>query len=260
MKKFLSARERAEYSRSVIRMPPVAAVDDSFLEGGGEGSWACRIPRMRTIRVEKITTASAKDLLVRVTRTCCEPLRWASSVRARPASRARHAQDCAGQLARLGITVVSGYANGIDMASHKAALEAGGATIVVLAEGIERFRLKREIAAAWDWERALVVSEYPPNAAWSVKQAMQRNGTICDLSKAVIVAEAQRNSGTMNTVRRCLKMELPLFVVTYENMEDLAGGNALAIEMGGRPLYKGRISQRAKIDPIMELLETRVGA
>jgi DNA processing protein len=208
------------------------------------------------MRVEKSTTANAKDLLVRGN---ADLLRTATVgiVGSRKASLkgVGAAQDCAGQLAKLGITVVSGYANGIDMASHKAALEAGGATIVVLAEGIERFRLEREIAAAWDWERALVVSEYPPNAAWSVKQAMQRNGTICDLSKAVIVAEAQRNSGTMNTVRQCLKMKIPLFVVTYENMEDLAGGNALAIEMGGRPLYKGRISQRAKIDPICEVVQ-----
>jgi predicted Rossmann fold nucleotide-binding protein DprA/Smf involved in DNA uptake len=92
------------------------------------------------------------------------------------------------------------------------------------------------------------------------RQAFQRNGTICELSRAVIVAEAQRMSGAMNTVRQFLKKQVPLFVVTYENMEDLAGGNALAIELGGRPLYKGRISQRAKIDPIMELLETRVAA
>ena len=90
------------------------------------------------------------------------------------------------------------------------------------------------------------------------RQGFQRNGTICELSRAVIVAEAQRMSGAMNTVRQFLKKQVPLFVVTYENMEDLAGGNALAIEMGGRPLYKGRISQRAKIDPICELLQ--VGA
>jgi hypothetical protein len=91
------------------------------------------------------------------------------------------------------------------------------------------------------------------------RQAFQRNGTICELSRAVIVAEAQRMSGAMNTVRQFLKKQVPLFVVTYENMENLAGGNALATKLDGRPIYKGRISQHAKIDPILELLEARVG-
>jgi predicted Rossmann fold nucleotide-binding protein DprA/Smf involved in DNA uptake len=49
------------------------------------------------------------------------------------------------------------------------------------------------------------------------RQAFQRNGTICELSRAVIVAEAQRMSGAMNTVRQFLKKQVPLFVVTYEN-------------------------------------------
>ncbi len=213
------------------------------------------------MRVERIATAAVRELLTRgnagLLRT---PAVGIVGSRKASIKGVDAAQDCAWQLAKLGVTVVSGYANGIDLASHKAALDAGGATILVLAEGIERFRVKQEIRSAWDWERVLVVSEYPPDAAWTAKQAFQRNGTICDLSRAVIVAEAQRISGTMNTVRQCLKKEIPLFVVAYDNMEDLAGGNALAIELGGRPIYKGRISQRAKIDPILELLEARVGA
>jgi len=214
-----------------------------------------------SMRVERITTATARELLTRgnagLLRT---PAVGIVGSRKASIKGVDAAQDCAWQLAKMGVTVVSGYANGIDLASHKAALDAGGATILVLAEGIERFRVKRDIETSWDWERVLVVSEYPPDAAWTARQAFQRNGTICDLSQAIIVAEAQRISGTMNTVRQCLKKQIPLFAVTYENMEDLAVGNALAIELGGRPLYKGRISQRAKIDPIMELLEARVAA
>jgi DNA processing protein len=58
------------------------------------------------------------------------------------------ARDCAAQLARYGVNVVSGYANGVDLASHKAALEAGGTTILVLAEGLNLWYLKRDIASA----------------------------------------------------------------------------------------------------------------
>lgn len=46
------------------------------------------------------------------------------------------ARDCAEQMARHGINVVSGYASGVDLATHRAALLAGGTTTLVLAEGI----------------------------------------------------------------------------------------------------------------------------
>ena len=54
MKKVLSARERAEYARSVIHMPPLAVVDESFPEGGGEGELGLPDP-------ENESYASRKD-------------------------------------------------------------------------------------------------------------------------------------------------------------------------------------------------------
>jgi DNA processing protein len=57
------------------------------------------------------------------------------------------AADCASQLSAAGVTVVSGYASGVDMASHEAALASGGRTIIVLAEGIDQFRIKKSIAS-----------------------------------------------------------------------------------------------------------------
>jgi DNA processing protein len=164
------------------------------------------------------------------------------------------ARDCAAQLARGGVNVVSGYANGVDLASHKAALEAGGTTILVLAEGLNLWHLKRDIAPAWDWDRVLVVSEFEPDEAWTKEHAMQRNGTICRLSKAVIVAEARRISGTMNTVRLCLKRKLPLFAVVYDNMDDFAQGNAEAIQLGARRLFKSRLNRRAKLGPVFKVI------
>ena len=170
------------------------------------------------------------------------------------------AADCASQLARADINVVSGYANGVDLTSHRAALEAGGTTTLVLAEGVERFLVKKEIQKAWDWERVLVLSEYPNGTPWRREQALERNGIICWLSRAVIVAEAARISGTMNTVRQCLQMGLPLFVVAYANMEDLAQGNLAAINLGGRPLYKSRLHSRANLRQVFGILGAREAA
>src|ERR1035441_684165 len=130
------------------------------------------------------------------------PLRWFSDLKGLDAAR-----DCAAQLARAGVNVVSGYARGVDTASHIAALEAGGTTTLVLATGLAGWWKKNDIAAVWDWNRVLVVSEFELNDPWTPARAFQRNGTICRLSRAVIVAEAARISGTMNTVRQLPEAE-----------------------------------------------------
>ena len=66
------------------------------------------------------------------------------------------ARDCADQLAREGVNVVSGYAAGVDMAVHSVALECGGTTTLVLCEGILHFKIKKELKELWDWERIVV--------------------------------------------------------------------------------------------------------
>jgi predicted Rossmann fold nucleotide-binding protein DprA/Smf involved in DNA uptake len=95
------------------------------------------------------------------------------------------ARDCAMLLANSNINIVSGFAGGVDMNAHRASLAAGGTTTIVLAEGILRFRVKKEIRDVWDDSRTLVVSEFGPNLPWSVSHAMQRNKTICGLSRAI---------------------------------------------------------------------------
>jgi predicted Rossmann fold nucleotide-binding protein DprA/Smf involved in DNA uptake len=100
----------------------------------------------------------------------------------------------------------------------------------------------------------LVVSEFELNDPWTPARAFQRNGTICRLSQAVIVAEAARISGTMNTVRQCLKRGIPLFAVEYDNMEDFAQGNAEAIRLGAQRLLKSRLSRRARLTELLEVI------
>lgn len=165
------------------------------------------------------------------------------------------ARDCAEQMARHGINVVSGYAFGVDLATHRAALLAGGTTTLVLAEGILHFRVKKEIEPVWDWERALVVSEFLPGVPWSAHNAMQRNRTICALSRAMVLIEAGSKGGSIEAGRTCLKLGIPLFAPVYGGMPPEATGNRDLLAQGARPLMKIRSTNRANLAPLFGMFQ-----
>lgn len=130
--------------------------------------------------------------------------------------------------ADLGVPLVSGYARGIDTAGHLAALAAGGSTIAVLAEGIERFRLREEYRG-FDAEidGLTVVSQFDSAAKWTVRRAMARNSLICALSAIVIVIEPRESGGTIAAARETLrtsrdgrKQPQPLMLVLRQDHDD----------------------------------------
>ena len=166
------------------------------------------------------------------------------------------ARGSAELLAKEGINIVSGFATGVDMNAHRAALASGGTTSVVLAEGIFRFRVKKEIRELWDEERTLVVSEFGPNLPWSVSHAMQRNRTICGLSQALILIEARSSGGSIEAGRDCLRLGLPLFAAVYEGMPESATGNEELLRNGANRLMKSRATGRPNIRPILEAIES----
>jgi DNA processing protein len=166
------------------------------------------------------------------------------------------ARDCADQLAsHYKLNVISGYAAGVDMETHKAALECGGTTVIVLAEGISHFRIKKEIKDIWDWDRIVVLSEFLPGVPWSVRNAMQRNKTICSLSGAMILIEAGETGGSVTAGKECLKAGIPLFASVYDGMPDSSAGNRLLIKQGANELYKRSISGRANLEPVFEAIK-----
>ena len=160
-------------------------------------------------------------------------------------------RDCADQIAREGHPVISGNAAGIDVAAHRAALEAGGSTILVLPEGIHHFRVRKILRDVWDWDRVLVVSQFDTDSPWSVFRAMDRNRLIIALSGAMIVVEAGETGGTVNAGLSTLKAGKPLYVAVYENMPEKAPGNEKLLRLGGKQVFKGRTSGRAKMTGLL---------
>ena len=164
------------------------------------------------------------------------------------------AADCAEQLARKGINIISGYAAGVDMSAHRAAIESGGTTILVLCEGILNFYIKKDFKDIWDWERIAVVSEFLPGIPWSERNAMQRNKTNCALSRAMILIESGTNGGSMEAGRSSLNMGVPLFAPVYGDMPDSAVGNRQLLKEGARPLLKTPSTGRANMKDVLSIV------
>ncbi len=163
------------------------------------------------------------------------------------------ARDCAQQLSSAGLNIVSGYAAGIDMTTHCAALEVGGTTTIVLAEGILNFKIKKDIKEFFDLYKVLVISDILPGVTWSVRNAMERNKTICALSRAMILIESGINGGSMAAGKSCLNLGIPLFAPVYEGMPPSAIGNQKLLNEGARKLLKSRTSNKANLSNVLAI-------
>lgn len=163
-------------------------------------------------------------------------------------------EDCVEQLVDEKITIVSGYASGIDQQAHHSALSNGGATIIILPEGIKGFRIKKELKEVWDWDRVLVISEFLPNAIWSSSRAMQRNNTIIGLSDLMILIEAGDKGGSLDAGMKTLQLKKYLFAPLYENMPESAIGNKILLDRGAFPLKKKATTLKANLDQLFDLL------
>ena len=65
---------------------------------------------------------------------------------------------------------------------------------------------------------------------------MKRNGTICGLSRGMVVVEAHASGGTFDAGNKCLEQKKPLFVVEFSHVSDMPEGNKKLIEAEGYPL------------------------
>ena len=125
------------------------------------------------------------------------------------------AADIGGELACNGALIVSGLADGLDSAGHRAAVKNDRPTIAVMGVPIDRTYPAANVALRHTIEKnGCVISEYAPDGTSPGPTGfLQRNRLIAALSSALLVVEAQEKSGTMSTVAHAERYGKPVYAV-----------------------------------------------
>lgn len=148
------------------------------------------------------------------------------------------AKIIADNLSKNGVTIISGFARGIDTISHLASYKNIGKTIAVLGSGLDVIYPSENEKLFYDIieNGGLIISEYPFGTKPDKDNFPKRNRIISALSQCVIVIEAKKKSGTMITVDCALEQGKTVFAVPG-NIDSLnsEGTNEL-IKQGATPL------------------------
>ncbi|MEJ2716113.1 MAG: DNA-processing protein DprA [Deltaproteobacteria bacterium] len=143
------------------------------------------------------------------------------------------AERISAELARAGVTIVSGLARGIDAACHSAAIKAGGRTIGVLGCGIdvlyprENKSLMEEMVSS-----GAVITEFRPGIAPLATNFYRRNRIVSGLAKGTVVVEATTKSGSLITARHALDQNREVFAVPGNAMNLRSRGPHHLIKQG----------------------------
>ena len=129
------------------------------------------------------------------------------------------------KMTEANITVVSGFAKGIDSIAHKTSLLTGGKTIAVIASGLDiiypasNLSLYREIE-----EKGLIISEYEEGTKPFKSNFPQRNRIIAGLSKGIIVVESKNRGGSLITADLALEFNRDVYAVPGDIFSEYSKG------------------------------------
>ena len=153
----------------------------------------------------------------------------------------RVAKRFAAELARAGITIVSGFARGVDTTAHSAAIEAGGQTVAVLGCGID-IDYPRGNAPLAEKIRAhgAVLSEFPLGAEPRAWRFPIRNRVIAALATGTLVVEATVKSGSLITAHQALELGRDVYSIPGRIFDERSSGANALIGDGAVPALSPR--------------------
>ncbi len=142
----------------------------------------------------------------------------------------------AGELANLGLVIVSGMALGVDGIAHQSTIENKGKTIAVLGNGVDLpypYENQKLYESILDSE-GLIISEYPPGMPPSVGSFPARNRIVAGLSSGVLVTEGASDSGSLITANFGLSFGRKVFAVPGPITSSLSKAPLDLISKGAR--------------------------
>lgn len=126
--------------------------------------------------------------------------------RATPAGM-RASLKLARELSLAGVAVISGLARGIDYAAHRGALQGAAPTVAITACGLDRvYPAEHRELHAQIGEEGLLLSEFPPGTPPLPHHFLQRNRLVAALAQVILVVQAPKRSGALNTANWALQL------------------------------------------------------
>jgi len=154
-------------------------------------------------------------------------------------------------LAQRGVTIVSGFARGIDAAAHRGAIEGGGRTVAVIGTGLDQVypRDHKKLADELLQAGGAIVSQFPLTTPPVSENFPYRNRIISGLSLGVIVVEAAENSGSLITARLAIEQNREVFAVPGNITSRNSFGTNYLIKGAGAKLIQQWQDVAAELPP-----------
>lgn len=148
-------------------------------------------------------------------------------------------QQLSQQLAARGVTIVSGFARGIDTVAHRGALEAGGRTIAVMGNGLNHVypEENRHLADEILESGGALISEFPMTVPPMGTNFPLRNRVISGLTSGTLVVEASERSGSLITARLAAEQGREVFAVPGQIFSKLSQGTHKLINQGATLIH-----------------------
>lgn len=158
-------------------------------------------------------------------------------------------------LTEAGLTIISGLALGVDGVAHRTALQAGGRTIAVLANGVEKpypARHRNMAETIVSQGQGALISYYPIGTRPEARNFPPRNRIISGLSLGVIIVEAGERSGALITARYAIDQNREVMAVPGHIFSSTSKGPNQLITQGATPV----LSVKSVLDSLdMQMVE-----